>query len=354
MSDLQLQFAGTQDVLEQHRIDVDRLQTYMQEHVAGFSGNIELSQFKGGQSNPTYRIDADGQSYVLRRKPPGVLLPSAHAVDREYRVITALADTDVPAPRTYCLCEDESVIGTIFYIMEMVQGRILWDSTLPGMSREERGQIYRSMNEAMAALHRVDYEAIGLGDFGKVGEYRERQIHRWSKTYRISEMDTIPEMDRLIEWLPKNIPSGDETTLIHGDFRMDNMVFHPTEPKVVALLDWELATLGHPVGDFTYTMMGWRLDKDLFRGIADADIEGLGIPTEEQHIAHYCTLTGRDGIPDLEWYFAYNMFRLAAILQGIAKRAAAGTAASEHAVEQGRRARPLAEVAWKQVEKLAG
>jgi aminoglycoside phosphotransferase (APT) family kinase protein len=354
MSDLQSQFAGTQDVLEQHKIDVARLQAYMEEHVAGFSGEIELSQFKGGQSNPTYRIDAGGQSYVLRRKPPGVLLPSAHAVDREYRVITALADTDVPAPRTYCLCEDESIIGTIFYVMEMVQGRILWDSTLPGMSHEERGQIYRSMNEAMAALHKVDYTAVGLGDFGKVGEYRERQIHRWSKTYRISEMEPIAEMDRLIEWLPKNIPAGDETTLIHGDFRMDNMVFHPTEPKVIALLDWELATLGHPVGDFTYTMMGWRLDKDLFRGIADADIEGLGIPTEAQQIAHYCALTGRAGIPDLEWYFAYNMFRLAAILQGIAKRAADGTAASEHAFEQGRRARPLAEAAWKQVEKLAG
>ncbi len=354
MSDLQSQFAGTQDVLEQHRFDIGRLQTYMEAHVEGFSGAISLSQFKGGQSNPTYRIDAGGQSYVLRRKPPGELLPSAHAVDREYRVITAMADTDVPAPKTYCLCEDESVIGTIFYIMEMVQGRILWDSALPEMSRQERGQIYRSMNEAMAALHKVDYEAVGLGDFGKVGEYRERQIHRWSKTYRISELEPIPEMDRLIEWLPRNIPAGDETTLIHGDFRMDNMVFHPTEPKVVALLDWELATLGHPVGDFTYTMMGWRLDKNLFRGIADADIKGLGIPTEAEQIAHYCALTGRDGIPDLEWYFAYNMFRLAAILQGIAKRAADGTAASEHAVEQGRRARPLAEAAWKQVEKLVG
>lgn len=354
MTDLQSQFAGTQDVLEQHRFDIARLQSYMEAHVEGFSGNIELSQFKGGQSNPTYRIDAGGQSYVLRRKPPGVLLPSAHAVDREYRVITALAQTDVPAPRTYCLCEDETVIGTAFYIMEMVQGRILWDSTLPEMSREERGQIYKSMNEAMAALHQVDYEAIGLGDFGKVGEYRERQIHRWSKTYRISEAEPIPEMDRLIDWLPQNIPQGDETALIHGDFRMDNMVFHPTEPRVLALLDWELATLGHPVGDFTYTLMGWRLGKDLFRGIADADLPALGIPTEDEYIARYCELTGRKGIENLEWYFAYNMFRLAAILQGIAKRAEDGTAASPHAIEQGRRARPMAEAAWKQVERLAG
>ena len=354
MSDLQAQFAGTQDVLEQHRFDIERLQSYMEAHVEGFSGAIALSQFKGGQSNPTYRIDAGGRSYVLRRKPPGNLLPSAHAVDREYRVITALADTDVPAPRTYCLCEDETVIGTAFYIMEMVQGRILWDSTLPGMSREERRQIYQSMNQAMAALHKLDYEAIGLGDFGKVGEYRERQIHRWSKTYRLSEGDPIPEMDRLIEWLPQNIPEGDETTLIHGDFRMDNMVFHPTEPRVIALLDWELATLGHPVGDFTYTLMGWRLGKNLFRGIADADLPALGIPTEEEYIEQYCALTGRSGIPHLEWYLAYNMFRLAAILQGIAKRAEDGTAASPHAIEQGRRARPMAEAAWKQVERLAG
>ena len=354
MTDLQSQFAGTQDVLAQHSFDITRLQSYMVAHVEGFSGAIELSQFKGGQSNPTYRIDAGGQSYVLRRKPPGVLLPSAHAVDREYRVITALAQTDVPVPRTYCLCEDVEVIGTAFYIMEMVQGRILWDAALPEMNREERGQIYRAMNDAMAALHQVDYDAIGLGDFGKVGEYRERQIHRWSKTYRLSESDPIPAMDRLIEWLPQNIPAGDETTLIHGDFRMDNMVFHPTEPRVIALLDWELATLGHPVGDFTYTLMGWRLGKNLFRGIADADLPGLGIPTEDEYIARYCELTGRKGIENLEWYFAYNMFRLAAILQGIAKRAQDGTAASPHAVEQGRRARPLAEAAWQQLARLAG
>ena len=352
MTDLASQFAGTQDVLEKHRFNVGNLQDYMSRHVDGFSGDITLSQFKGGQSNPTYRIDADGQVFVLRRKPPGELLPSAHAVDREYRVISALGQTDVPVPRTYCLCEDTEVIGTAFYIMEMVQGRVFWDGTLPGMSNEERGSVYRSVNEAMAALHRVDYQAIGLGDFGKVGEYRERQIHRWSKTYRLAEMDPIPEMDRLIEWLPENIPPGDETTLIHGDYRLDNMIFHPKEPRVLALLDWELATLGHPVGDFTYTLMGWRLDKDLFRGIAHANLPFLGIPTEAEYIAQYCQSTGRDGIRNLEWYLAYNMFRLAAILQGIALRAKDGTAASPHAVEQGRRARPLAETAWRQVERL--
>ena len=352
MTDLASQFAGTQDVLEKHRFNVGNLQDYMSRHVDGFSGDITLSQFKGGQSNPTYRIDADGQVFVLRRKPPGELLPSAHAVDREYRVISALGQTEVPVPRTYCLCEDTEVIGTPFYIMEMVQGRVFWDGTLPGMSNEERGSVYRSVNEAMAALHRVDYQAIGLGDFGKVGEYRERQIHRWSKTYRLAEMDPIPEMDHLIEWLPENIPPGDETTLIHGDYRLDNMIFHPKEPRVLALLDWELATLGHPVGDFTYTLMGWRLDKNLFRGIAHANLPSLGIPTEDEFIAQYCQSTGRDGIRNLEWYLAYNMFRLAAILQGIALRAKDGTAASPHAIEQGRRARPLAEAAWRQVERL--
>ena len=352
MTDLASQFAGTQDVLEKHRFNVGNLQDYMFRHVDGFSGDITLSQFKGGQSNPTYRIDAGGQAYVLRRKPPGELLPSAHAVDREYRVISALGQTDVPVPKTFCLCEDTEVIGTAFYIMEMVQGRVFWDGTLPGMSNEERGSVYRSVNEAMAALHRVDYQAIGLGDFGKVGEYRERQIHRWSKTYRLAEMDPIPEMDHLIEWLPENIPPGDETTLIHGDYRLDNMIFHPKEPRVLALLDWELATLGHPVGDFTYTLMGWRLDKNLFRGIAHANLPSLGIPTEDEFIAQYCQSTSRDGIRNLEWYLAYNMFRLAAILQGIALRAKDGTAASPHAIEQGRRARPLAEAAWRQVERL--
>ena len=352
MTDLASQFAGTQDVLEKHRFNVGNLQDYMSRHVDGFSGDITLSQFKGGQSNPTYRIDADAGIFVLRRKPPGDLLPSAHAVDREYRVISALGQTDVPVPKTYCLCEDTEVIGTAFYIMEMVQGRVFWDGTLPGMSNEDRGSVYRSVNEAMAALHRVDYQAIGLGDFGKVGEYRERQIHRWSKTYRLAEMDPIPEMDRLIEWLPENIPPGDETTLIHGDYRLDNMIFHPKEPRVLALLDWELATLGHPVGDFTYTLMGWRLDKNLFRGIAHANLPSLGIPTEDEYIAQYCQSTGRDGIRNLEWYLAYNMFRLAAILQGIALRAKDGTAASPHAIEQGRRARPLAEAAWRQVERL--
>ena len=354
MSDLQSQFSGTEEVREQHLFDTAGLQKYMQSHVEGFSGSVEVSQFRGGQSNPTYRIDAGGKAYVLRRKPPGELLPSAHAVDREYRVITALGPTSVPVPRSYCLCEDDGVIGTAFYIMEMVEGRVFWEATLPDQTPAARREIYRSMIQVMADLHKVDYRAVGLDGYGKVGEYRERQIHRWSKQYRISELEPILAMDRLIDWLPENIPPDDETTVVHGDYRLDNMIFHPTENRLLAVLDWELGTLGHPIGDFTYTLMGWRLGRDLFRGVADADLAALGIPREEEIIGQYCELTGRDGIPDLEWYLAYNMFRLAAILQGIAKRAVDGTAASSHAVEQGRRARPLAEAAWQQVEALAG
>jgi aminoglycoside phosphotransferase (APT) family kinase protein len=354
MSDPDAQFSGTETVRQQHRFDETALQRYLQEHVEGFAGPLTVSQFKGGQSNPTYRLGTPGQDYVLRRKPPGVLLPSAHAVDREYRVITALGETDVPVPRTYCLCEDETVIGTAFYVMECVDGRVFWDPSLPQLTASERGRVYDSLNAVLSALHCVDFEAVGLADYGKVGEYRERQIHRWSKQYRLSEMDPIPEMDRLIDWLPENIPAGDETTIVHGDYRLDNMIFHPGEPRIVAVLDWELGTLGHPIGDFTYNLMAWRLSSGMFRGIADYDLPALGIPSEEEYIKAYCQRTGRDEIPNLDWYMAYNLFRLSAILQGIAKRVVDGTASSPHAIEQGKRARPLAELAWKQVEALAG
>lgn len=354
MPDAVAQNTGTQEVREQHRFDQTALARYMREHIDGFQGPLRVSQFKGGQSNPTYRLDTPDRAYVLRRKPPGVLLPSAHAVDREYRVISALGGTDVPVARSYCLCEDEAVLGTAFYIMECIEGRVFWDPSLPELSKSERGQVYDSMNRALAALHGIDYEAVGLSGYGKVGEYRERQIHRWSKQYRLSEMEAIPEMDRLIEWLPDNIPAGDETTIVHGDYRLDNIIFHPSEPKVLAILDWELGTLGHPVGDFTYNLMTWRLSSGLFRGIGDYDLPALGIPGEDDYIAAYCKRTGRGEIPDLDWYLAYNMFRLSAILQGIAKRVVDGTASSPHAVEQGKRARPLAEMAWKQVEALAG
>jgi aminoglycoside phosphotransferase (APT) family kinase protein len=354
MTSMQEQFSGTMKVREQHAFDPAPLERYMREHVEGFRGPISVEQFKGGQSCPTYKISTPGRAYVLRRKPPGKLLPSAHAVDREYKVVSALQGSKVPVAKTYALCEDESVVGTAFYIMEWVDGRVFWEPTLPEQSKAERFAIYDAMNEVFAELHKVDYEKVGLGDFGRPGNYFARQISRWTKQYRASETEKIPEMERLIEWLPANIPPGDETALVHGDYRLDNMIFHPTEPRVLAVLDWELSTLGHPLGDFTYQLLAWRLGGSLFRGIADADVKALGIPTEAEYVAAYCRRTGRDGIPNLDWYLAYNMFRLAGILQGIMGRALDGTASSEHAIEQGRRAKPMAIAAWKLVERLAG
>jgi aminoglycoside phosphotransferase (APT) family kinase protein len=288
---------------------------------------------------------------VLRRKPPGKLLPSAHAVDREYRVITALGGVGIPVARTWALCEDESVIGTAFYIMDYVAGRVLWDQSLPGMQPAERRAIYDEMNRVIAALHQVDYQAIGLGDYGKPGNYLARQIARWSKQYRASETESIPAMERLMEWLPEHIPPGDETSIVHGDFRLDNVIFHPTEPRILAVLDWELSTLGHPLADFSYHCMYWRLTPQEFRGIGGLDLPALGIPLESEYVRRYCERSGR-GTPqalkaDWNFYLAYNMFRLAAILQGIAKRVEAGTAASEQARQSGAGARPLAELGWR-------
>ena len=339
-------------VREQHQVDSARIERYLKEHLEGFSGDLTLEQFKGGQSCPTYRLSAGLKNYVLRRKPPGKLLPSAHAVDREYRVLTALQGSGVPVARTYLLCEDEDVAGTMFYVMDCVEGRVFWDQTLPEIPKPERRAYFDAMNEALAALHNVSYDAVGLADFGKVGQYLERQISRWSKQYKISETETIAEMDRLIEWLPANIPAKDETCIVHGDYRMDNLIFHPSKPEVRAILDWELSTLGHPLADFSYHLLSWRLGADLFRGVAGNDLEALGIPAEEEYAEAYCRRTGRDEIAHLDWYIAYNLFRLAGILQGIAKRAIDGTAASEHAVEQGRRARPIAEAAWAAVERM--
>lgn len=354
MAGTEFQFSGTQKVRQKHQINEEVLKTYLAENVRDFSGPMIVSQFRGGQSNPTYKIDTPEKSYVLRRKPPGELLPSAHAVDREYRVISSLQKTAVPVPQDICLCEDETILGTMFYLMEYVEGRIFWDQTLSNLAKEHRFEIYDAMNVALSALHGVNFQKVGLSDFGKMGEYRERQIHRWSKTYKISETEKIDEMDLLMEWLPANIPPGDETSIVHGDYRLDNMIFHPTEPRVLAILDWELGTLGHPIGDFTYNLMTWRLPSGLFRGIGDFDLRKLGLPREEEYIEGYCRRTGRKHIPDLDWYMAYNMFRLAAILQGIAKRAIDGTASNEYAIEQGKRARPMAELAWRQVQALVG
>ena len=349
------QFAGTMEVQERQRFDVAALEAWMQSHVPGFRGPITVEQFRGGQSNPTFRVTSPSGRYVMRRKPAGKLLPSAHAVDREYRIMTALAGSAVPVPRTYGLCEDEGVIGSAFCVMDFVEGRIWWDGTLPGMEPPERRAIYEEMNRVIAALHQVDFNAAGLGDYGKPGNYFERQVARWTKQYRASETEPIQAMDRLIEWLPANIPPGDETTIVHGDFRLDNTIFHPTEPRIVAVLDWELSTLGHPLADFAYHCMSWHIEHGgPFRGLGNVDHASLGIPTEAEHVAMYCRRTGRPSIDPRAWnfYLAYNLFRAAGIAQGIMKRVQDGTAASLFAVEAGRKARPMAERGWEFAKRV--
>jgi aminoglycoside phosphotransferase (APT) family kinase protein len=342
-------------VQERHRFGIGALERYLRSRIEGFSGPLEVEQFTGGQSNPTYLLRGGGRRWVLRAKPgpAAKLLPSAHAVEREFRVITALGQADVPVPRTYCLCEDENVIGRAFYVMEYVEGRVLWDQSLPAMTQRDRAAIYDQMNRVIAMLHRVDYRAAGLADYGRPGNYLARQIARWSRQYRASETERIEAMDRLIEWLPGNVPAGDETAVVHGDYRLDNLVFHPREPRIVAVLDWELSTLGDPLADFSYHCLGWHIPPGQFRGIAGLDLAALGIPSESQYIASYCERTGRAGIERWNFYLAYGLFRIAAILQGVMKRALEGTAASAEALEAGRRARPLAELGWTYAEKAA-
>jgi aminoglycoside phosphotransferase (APT) family kinase protein len=345
--------AGATLVAPVHAFDTAALAAWLRAHVAPFAGELRVEQYQGGQSNPTYRVTAGEQRYVLRRKPPGKLLPSAHAIDREFRVQSALAGTDVPVARTFALCNDETVIGTAFYLMEHVDGRILWEPLLPGVAPSERAAHYDELGRVLAALHRVDYGAVGLGDFGRVGSYIERQIARWSKQYEAGTAERIPAMDRLIEWLPQHVPPGDETSIVHGDFRLDNVIFHPREPRILAVLDWELATLGHPLSDFAYLAMAWRLPPRVFRGIEGCDVAALGIPTEDEFVAAYCRRTGRAGIPHQEFYLIFNMFRIAAILHGVLARALAGNAASANALEQGGRARLIADVAWGMVRRGA-
>jgi aminoglycoside phosphotransferase (APT) family kinase protein len=341
-------------VRESHRFDTATLDRFLEAHVEGFTGPASVRQFKGGQSNPTFLVTSgQGTRYVIRRKPPGHLLPSAHAVDREYRVITALRDTGVPVPRTYALCEDPTVIGTPFYVMDFVDGRIFWEPDLPALAPAERAAIYDGMNEALARLHGVEPSSVGLGDYGKPGNYFARQIARWSKQYVASETQPIESMHRLMAWLPAHVPAGDEVAVVHGDFRLDNMVFHPTEPRVIALLDWELSTLGHPMADLSYNAMQWRLPVSTGRGLGGVDLAALGIPSEADYVAAYCRRTHRSPIEDWDFCLAYNMFRLAAILQGIAGRVAEGTAASAHAVQTAAMARPIADHAWELVERRA-
>ena len=350
-------FIGTRSVSDKHAFDAAALTAWLEQNLEGFAGPLTVEMFKGGQSNPTYKLLTPSQSYVMRAKPGPVakLLPSAHAVEREYAVMRGLAGTDVPVPRMYCLCENESVIGRAFYVMEFMPGRVLWDQALPGMDPVGRAEIYDAMNRVIAALHTVKFAERGLANYGKPGNYFDRQIGRWSKQYLASVTQPIPEMDRLIEWLPAHIPAGarDESriSIVHGDYRMDNLVFHPTEPRVVAVLDWELSTLGHPLADFSYHCMAWNIPHGSFRGIGGLDLAALGIPSEDEYIARYCERTGltTPGALKADWnfYMAYNMFRIAAILQGIAKRVEAGTASSAQAASSGASARPMAQLAWR-------
>ncbi len=351
MSSLQDAYTGTRAVADALRFDEAQLAAWMAEHVEGFAGPLRVRQFRGGQSNPTYKLDTPGGAYVLRRKPPGELLPSAHAVDREHRVMAALGATGFPVPAMRGLCRDREVIGTEFYVMDFVEGRIFWDGLLPGLEPAERAAIYDSSNATLARLHGVDYEAIGLADFGKPGNYFQRQIARWSKQYGASATETIEAMDRLIAWLPTAAPDQERTSVVHGDYRLDNMIFHPTEPRVVAVLDWELSTLGHPLADFTYQLMPWRAPTSMRHGFLGVDLAALGIPSLEAYVAAYCARTGRDGIDNLDFYLAYNVFRLASIIQGVYRRALQGNASNESGVKMGSQVRPMAELAWSFAER---
>lgn len=354
-------FVGTKPVSDTHAFDVSALEVWMSAQVAGFAGPITVEMFKGGQSNPTYKLVTPGRSYVMRSKPGPVakLLPSAHAIEREFKVMQGLAGTDVPVPHMYAPCEDESIIGRAFYIMEFKAGRVLWDQSLPGMTPQQRGAIYDEMNRVMAALHTVDVTRQGLADYGKPGNYFERQIGRWSKQYVASVTQPIDEMDKLMAWLPMNMPASakddSKVSIVHGDYRMDNLMFAADAPQVVAVLDWELSTLGHPLADFSYHCMAWHIPASLGRGIGGLDIAALGIPSEAEYMRRYCERTGlatpQQLQADWNFYLAYNMFRIAAILQGIAKRVEAGTASSAQAKAAGDTARPMAQLAWSYAQK---
>ena len=340
-------------VRENHRFDEASLERYLRERMPDFRGPLAVRQFVGGQSNPTFLLETPGARFVMRKKPPGTLLQSAHQVEREYRIIKALATTDVPVPRAHLLCEDVNVIGTAFFVMDFVEGRIMRDPMMPDSSPHERAACYDSMNDVLARLHKVDFRAVGLGDFGRPLAYVARQLARWSKQYEASKLDEIPEMDRLIEWLGRHIPAADETTIAHGDYRIENIIFHPVEPRVVAVLDWELSTLGHPIGDLAWTCRLYHCPPGIdgvlsFQGI---DLKAAGIPSEEEFVAAYCRRVGRSSVPDLMFFVAFSFFRAAAIAQGIAMRAKLGNASGPDAAERGSRARQMAEIGWDVAQK---
>ena len=344
--------SGTRNVADHLRIDEAALSGWMEQNVAGFAGPIRVSQFKGGQSNPTYRVDTDTASYVLRRKPPGKLLPGAHAVDREYRVMAALGAQGFPVPRVHGLCEDEGVIGTAFFVMDMVEGRIIWEAPFPGLDRDARAAHFDAMNATMAQLHSFDPAAIGLGDYGRASGFVERQVKRWSNQY-IADTDAgrLPAMDRLVDWLARHMPpdKGD-SRIAHGDYRCDNMIFDASEPQVRAVLDWELSTLGDPEADFTYHCLMYRMPAGIFTGFDGLDLPALGIPSEDEYVAAYCRRTGREEIASFDYLIVFGMFRLAAIIHGIKGRLARGSASSAHAAESVKALEPLADLAWQQAQ----
>lgn len=345
--------SGTRPVDERLRFDEASLEQWMDANVPGFRGPIRVAQFRGGQSNPTYRIDTAGGAYVLRRKPPGKLLPGAHAVEREHRVLSALGEQGFAVARVYGLCEDPNVIGTPFYVMDMVEGRIFWEAQLPGLSREDRAAAFDSMNATIARLHNFDPNAIGLGDYGKPTGFVERQVERWSKQYLgDAEAGRIATMDRLVGWLEIHLPPDSGlSSVVHGDFRCDNMIFDPQQPTVRAVLDWELSTLGDPAADFTYHLLMYRMPRDLFAGLGGVDLDPLGIPSEEDYVAAYCRRTGRDGFVHKDYLIVFCLFRLAAIIHGIKGRIARGTASSAHAEQMVQKLEPLAELAWAEARK---
>lgn len=337
------------------QLDIARLGRYLHGHIEGFDGLRTAEKFPGGQSNPTFLLTADSGKYVLRRKPPGKLLKSAHAVDREFQVITALAETDVPVASGYHLCEDDEVIGSMFYVMGYVDGRIFWNPALPDLANAERTAIYDDMNRVLAALHGVDVGAVGLDDYGKPGNYFERQVGRWSKQYLAAETETIEPMDELMRWLPEHMPDDDgQVALVHGDYRLDNMIFDPTEARILAIVDWELSTLGHPFADLAYQCMQWRLpNTGISKGLADIDRAAIGIPTEAEYVETYCRRTGRAGISDWTFCLAFSFFRLASIVQGVLKRALDGNASNTQAMQIGKMAGPLAQAAIDLIDEAA-
>ena len=332
-------------------LDLSRLAAFLRSAPGAPRGDLGASRFRGGQSNPTYLLSVGEARYVLRKKPSGRLLPSAHAVEREYRIMSALAGSAVPVPGVVCLCEDPEVLGTPFYIMEHIEGRVLYDPTLPGVSREERAALYAEMSRVISALHQVDYRSLGLESFGHPGRYLERQIGRWTKQYRASETEPIDAMERLMEWLPGHIPAAEDSAIVHGDFRLDNLILSPAEPRILAVIDWELATLGDPLADFSFHALSWSLTAEQFRGMAGRDLAALGIPGEREYVAQYCRRTGRPEIDPRVWdfYIAFNLFRLASILQGVLRRSLDGNAADPTAPDTGRRARAIAEAGWRRV-----